>query len=838
MPASASAAVSRPSGRALSPRLAELAKPSVRSLPPDEQAAALDVAAEGPGSLLRQGNRVLVDVRFDQAVVSADGSEPIAASVDALRGAGAKIVNVSRRYQTVTAAAKPGELSRLDDLAKVDAVTEVLTPIVSAAPCPSGEVVSEGDEQLRAAQARNEFEVDGSGVTVGILSDSFDQAVVSADGSEPIAAHAAEDVESGDLPGATNPCEFEAPVEVLEDYEPAPEEPEPADEGRAMAQIVHDLAPGASLAFATAFKGELSFAENIEKLAEPVSSGGAGASVIADDVSYLEEPFFQEGPIGVAVSNVTASGVTYFSSAGNNNLIDATGRDIASWETPEFRDSGSCPSSLVTLSEEIEEEEGPGTGLNPHHCVDFNPGSGVDTTFGITVSPGAILIADLQWAEPWEGVNTDIDAYLLDSKGQVVGGSIEDNVGASKKPFELVGWENGSLSSAEVRLVINNYTGVHTPRLKFALLKNGGGVTATEYPESTGGDIVGPTIFGHNGGRDAMSIGAIRYSTVSAPEKFSSRGPVSHYFEPADGAGPAEPLETPEVLSKPDVVATDCGVTTFFAFEVGGAWRFCGTSAAAPHAAAVAALMLEGHPTATPERIGSLLRASAVLVGSVDPCATGGGLVDAVGAIEEFESSVVIGPAACTPPVSPPPEEEGLAKAASPPTIAITERPAAISRNRSPRIAFTANRPVSFACSLDGGPFEPCTSPFTPARLLPDGQHGFAVSGIDVAGLTGTSETVSFTVDTKPPRTFFRKHPRKLLHTRHRRASAAFRFGSNEEGVSFVCRVDGGLARFCGERLTRRFRVGLHSVRVAATDVAGNVDRTPSVYRFKVKHVG
>jgi hypothetical protein len=828
MPASASAATGRPSDGTLSPRLAELAKPSVRSLPPTRQARLLGLPRSGPGSLLRRGTRVFADVRFDHGA---------AAGVDALRAAGAEIANVSRRYQTATVAVGPGNLRAVARVPHVAGVTEALRPLVYAAEstCPQGVAISEGDEQLRAAEAREAFGVDGSGVTVGILSDSFDKATKAVSGG-PIETHAKEDVENGDLPGEKNTCPGqETPVDVLEDFSPIEPGEEAADEGRAMAQIVHDVAPGASLAFATAFfEDQIPFAENIETLAEPTPSG-AEANVIVDDVAYFDEPFFQEGPVGIAVSKVTAKGVAYFSAAGNDNLIDASGRDMASWETPRFRDSGGCPAPLVTLSGEIEEVEGPGTGLNPDHCVDFNPGTGVDTTFGITVSPGAVLLADLQWAEPWEGVNDDIDAFLLNSEGEVVSDSIGDN-SKSQKPFELLGWENTSGSSKTVRLAINRYSGPSLPRLKFALLENGGGVTATEYPESTGGDIVGPTIFGHSGARDAMSIGAIRYNSSSAPERYSSRGPVSRYFGPADGAGPAEPLASPEVLSKPDVVATDCGATTFFAFEEAGVWRFCGTSAAAPHAAAVAALMLEGHPTATPERIGSLLRASAVPVGSFGPCAIGGGLVDAMAAIEEFKSPVVIGPAACTPPVSPP-LAESLGNI-SPPTIAITERPAPLSRNRTPRIGFSANRPVSFACSLDGGALEPCSSPFTPALPLADGNHGFVVTGVDVAGLTGTSETVAFKVDTKRPRTFFRRRPRKLVRTRHRKARAAFRFGSNEEGVTFTCRVDGGLPRFCGERLTRRFRIGLHSVRVAATDAAGNTDRTPAVYRFKVKHVG
>ncbi len=93
-----------------------------------------------------------------------------------------------------------------------------------------GSVTSQGDAAQRSSVARTTFGVTGSGVMVGVLSDSFN-----------CLGGAGADMTSGDLP----------PVTVLQ------EEPgcssSGTDEGRAMLQIVHDVAPGASLAFATAF---------------------------------------------------------------------------------------------------------------------------------------------------------------------------------------------------------------------------------------------------------------------------------------------------------------------------------------------------------------------------------------------------------------------------------------------------------------------------------------------------------------------------------------------------------------------------------------------------------
>jgi subtilase family protein len=803
-PAAATAAVS-PGDGDLSARLAELARPSLRMAPQGEQAEALSLAADGPGSLLREGNRVLVEVRFDRGA---------AAGADDLRAAGAQVLHASRRYQTVTAAVKPAELHEVAQVARVGFVSEVLTPIVSAvdpvtaATSCAGAATSEGDAQLGAVSARSAFNIDGTGTTVGILSDSFDRAASAT-------RKAAADVASADLPGPGNPCGRSAPVNLFDDsLTPS----KATDEGRAMAQIVHDLAPGASLAFATAFGGIPLFAENIRRLARPVSKGGAGAQVIVDDVIYLEEPFFQDGPVAVAVNEVAAAGVTHFSSAGNSNRIDAEGNNIASWEAQSFRAAAACPLELKTLA-------------GPENCMDFDPGAGSDSTFEITVEKGATLTVDLQWAEPWNGVTTDLDVYLLDSadkpieeeneKGEkFLVGSDDNNVGTTQRPVEVFTWENDNEvePSKKVRLAINRCFGAlcnpaadpfATPRLKFTLVRNTG-VTATEYPKSSGGDVVGPTIFGHNAAAGALSLGAIRYDTTAAPETFSSRGPLTHLFGPVSGTTPAPPIPE-QTISKPNIVATDGGANTFFGQLVSGVWRFFGTSASAPHAAAVAALVREANPTLSAAQVRATLTSTAKPVGAFGPDAVGSGLVDAYSAV----SGVAL-----------------------PPTISITERPPPLGRNRTPSIGFAANRPASFSCTVDGGSLQPCVSPFVPRAPLSDGEHGFAVRGTDLAGRTGTSEVVMFKIDSRRPRTFFRARPRKVIRTRHRRARAVFRFGSNEADVTFACRVDGGLYRFCGKRLARRFRIGRHDVRVKARDKAGNVDRTPAVYRFRVKRRG
>ncbi|MDX6624723.1 MAG: hypothetical protein QOE75_2655 [Solirubrobacterales bacterium] len=733
--------------------------------------AALVPLTHGPGTPLRDGNRVLADVRFERGAV---------AGLADLRAAGAEIVHVGRRYQTVTVAVKPADLKALREVARVGGVTKVLTPLTMGADC-GGLKRSEGDAQLLAPVARANVGVDGTGVTVGILSDSFDR-----DPTAP--TRAAADVASGDLPGTGSPCGSTTPVHVLQD--PFAE----SDEGRAMAQIVRDLAPGAAISFATAFVSEGGFAANIRALA------AAGARVIADDVLYFEEPIFQDGPIAVAIDEVAAAGVTYFTAAGNNNLF-SDGNEVGSWEAP-FRDADSCPPALPPGHQE---------------CADFDPEVGTfDRQFAFEVPPEGQLIVDLQWAEPRGGVTTDFDVFLTDDEGDLVlDGEGEplssefDNVGGTQRPFEFLGVENTSAeNAAEVRLVISRVAGEGTPRLKWIQLGNA--VPTSQQYEVSGGDLFGPTVFGHAAAKGAISVGAIRFNTTTAPEEFSSRGPAVNYFGPVLGPAPAPPLALPETVAKPDLVATDGGVNTFFGQFVGSSWRFFGTSAAAPHAAAVAALALQANPGATPAQIRAALTSTARPVGAFGPDAVGAGLIDAHATVNSLALA---------------------------PVVSITRAPAANSRVRQPSFEFAANRPASFTCVVDGLATA-CGSPFTWPQALSDGVHALVVSGTDLGGRVGTSPTVSFRVDTRPPRTRIVAHPPKRLLTRSRGARASFRFRSSEGGNDFRCKIDKRAYRKCGKRLVKRFPVGPHVLRAKARDAVGNLDPSPAVFRFRVVLAG
>jgi hypothetical protein len=712
----------------LSPSLEELAEPAVAAKPLTAQANQLGLPLAGPGSLVRDGGRVLVTARVPSGVAPA---------LTGLREAGARIVSAGAETETATLAVAPSRLPEVAAVPGVSAVWQVRAPVTFTpeGQCEGGAAISEGLAQLQVDQARSAFELRGMGQTIGVLSDSYDSA--EADPTE-----APDDVLSGDLPGPAGTCSGQQlPVDVLAEG-PA----DGGDEGRAMLQIVHDLAPHSHLAFATAFESEESFAENIEALARPASEGGAGAGVIVDDVAWFEEPFFQDGPIAVAVDNVVDAGVTYLSAAGNDNLFDSGGNRIASWEAPAFRNSGGCPAAVAGGSQ----------------CMDFDPGSGSDDTFGITVEAHETLILDLQWAEPWNGVGTNLDAYLLSSGGgKILAKSTEANISGTQRPVEIVAWENSGAGSQTVQLAINRRLGA-SPRLKFILLQNGGGVSATEYPKSSGGDVVGPAIFGHTGAASAIAVAALPYGDSTRIERYSSRGPVTHLFGPVEGPAPAPPLGAPEVIPKPDLAATDCGATTFFAFLSGGKWRFCGTSAAAPHAAAVAALMRQAKPTLPHQQLRDTLEETAAPVGGFPADAAGAGRVDAFAAIAGLPGPIEGGDG----PSEPAPALETLSGAAttqappaqaapsagpapaprpSVPSTTLLRHPRAVvhTRARSVRLVFRFGSDpaaASFLCRVDRRPYRPCASRFV--RRYGPGRHALEVKAQGPTGLTDPTPAV------------------------------------------------------------------------------------------------
>jgi len=548
--------------------VADFAQPAARQALAERFAQAGLVQFDASG-------RVLVDVHLD-------GRRALADVHAASLRLGAEVFAEDAAYQH-------GVLSlwlsprRALELARAPGVRSVLL-----APPPVthiGKATSQGVGLLHA-DAANASGYTGAGITVGALSDSYDQGL-KAKGS------ASADVKSGDLPGAGNPDGFTSPVAVLKDS------PLGEDEGRAMLQIVHDVAPAARLCFATANGTTTAFAANIRALADP--HGACKADVIVDDVSYLNEPMFQDGEVAQAADDVTAQGVAYFSAAGNepaNNGYAAKFAPVAD-ATARAQQNG-VDLSLIP----------PGTTPGGFHNFAAATG-GVDIAQTITVTTPASLKGStivFQWNDPFGAgdVKTDYDLYVFSADGKsLVKQSTDDNA-ATDAPLELAA---AGLPPGTYQVVIARADAAagkpSAPQLRWTIFGDVAGGDRLTYTT--------PTIFGHTAAAGAISTGAVPFFEPYVPEPFTSTGPVTVYFD-KDGTR----LAKAEVRRKPDIAAPDGGNTTFFTSDTtedaDTLPNFFGTSAAAPHAAAVAALMLQkaGGPHAlAPADVKSLLQSSA-----------------------------------------------------------------------------------------------------------------------------------------------------------------------------------------------------------------------------------
>jgi subtilisin family serine protease len=456
----------------------------------------------------------------------------------------------------------------------------------------TGSVTSQGDVAMRSDQARAALGIDGSGVIVGVLSDSFD-----------CLGGAAAGVASGDLPAGINV------VQEISDCAGA------TDEGRAMMEIIHDVAPGATLAFHTAFDGQADFAQGILDLKK------AGAKVIVDDVGYIDEPMFQDGIIAQAVDRVVARRAAYFSAAGNDARQSYQSR---------FRPSGRFV------------QEGPNLFCEAH---DFDPGSKVDVRQRIRLPAGGLLDLSFQWDQPFfsvsgaPGAASDLDILVFDAARNFVSGSTRTI--ASGDPVEFFKFQNPGAAAA-FNVMITNCSGRDPQRIKYVDFEND--ATFIEF------DTRSATAFGHPNARGAEAVGAADYlETPEAgvspplPEVFSSAGGVPIRLN-ADGSRKRKQ----ELRKKPGIVAPDGTDTTFFGTDrlgdVDAFPNFFGTSAAAPHAAGVAALILQNNPSFVPNRVYQRLRETAIDMGPPGfDFDTGFGFIDAALAAEPTLPPTCIG---------------------------------------------------------------------------------------------------------------------------------------------------------------------------------------------------
>ena len=551
----------------------------------------------------------------------------------------------------------------VDDVPSLARDKRVLTVILAIKPILDvGATTAQGFVTHRAdLTGRN-----GAGITVGVMSDSYDT-------NATASTRASVDVTTGDLPGTTNPNGNTQPVVVLDDPLTG------SDEGRGMAQIVHDMAPAARLGFATASAGQASFADNIRSLAGLPSGThtvpGFAAQVIVDDLYYSDSPMFGTSLVGSAVNEVAALGVSYFSSAGNrasqlgyfsdarivtaaagqaanpslnftnvsqalyaggfHNFRTDGGIDIAQtvtgggnisfqWDDPfnkvvagtqTFSQAGNftgTPASvdvIVPLSQGVPTRiavtapvpssfDAIVTVIDPNgNTVVAAQDTGTDETIFLTPtvtgnytvrisafggSTGNYLVQVFANSTP--GVVTDYNLLFFNNTTGAFISAIAANNLVTNQPLELA-----NVPAGTVQLVIARANTPTGPVLaqKVRYVKSAGAVL--EYF-----DYQTPITFGHNHEPGALSAAGYGPFAPYLPEDYSSPGPSYIYFD-ADGNRLAQPI----IRQKPDIAAATNVNTTFFggdsSRDADTFPNFGGTSAAAPSAAGIAALILQAN---------------------------------------------------------------------------------------------------------------------------------------------------------------------------------------------------------------------------------------------------
>ncbi len=396
-----------------------------------------------------------------------------------------------------------------------------------------GSITSQADAVMNADDARTILGVSGSGIKIGIISDSFDALGGAASG-----------VATFDLPGhPLHPTGNTTPVMVLNDSLV----PSSIDEGRAMAELIHDLAPNAELLFHSAFNNggagppDQTIAIAINNLV------AAGADIIVDDVAVLTTAVYQDSAASQAYNNAKAAGVACFSSAGNN-----ADNAYQGFYNP----------------------------LGNVHNFDLNNSEDGDIFLNVEIPSGNSSIV-LNWSDPTpsiSGPSVVSDYSLQISNGIATLLEADADQAAGADPVEFLGVVNNG-APATLGVLIEANSGASTADLLKVTVYSGVVIADDD-------DTNSPTIFGHPAAEGSVAVAAAAWFSPDTPETFTSVGPVQILF---DSSG----SDVNEIRSAPMVTGIDGTSTTFFGTNTGGSFNFFGTSAAAPHVAAVAALVFE-----------------------------------------------------------------------------------------------------------------------------------------------------------------------------------------------------------------------------------------------------
>ena len=547
-----------------------------------------------PGSqaVITQKGLVKVSVRLNT-------TDP--AAIQILRDAG---LNVTASYHgLVSGTINSKSLLNLANVKSVSTIAAVRKPKTRA-------VTSQAVEALKIENiVKNHPDINGKGLKIGIISDSF--------GLVSEATPVYEDIDNDgiiEITGTDSQINGDAPAvieivkdatyEVQYDADGNPLPPPYTDEGRGMAEVIYDIAPGADQAFYSP-DSNADFAQGILALAD------AGCKVIVDDLQFALEANYQDDEIALAIKEVAdASDVVYLSATGNGGAMafEQNYKDV-----------------------DPQNDDGPLSKIPKGY--DFNQWSRTGTVnypfLECTLPPGDSTWISLYWQNPYSGTlgagaTTDYDMYIFakpDYDFKNIAAYSDNAQGYPESPMgdpvEFVYIENTSYEEiATFYLVINKHHGPDVP-FKVAIDFNGEArVTASVRTNAS-------MNYGHTRSAYCLSVGAVNFKEVLTngeeftnvgqidPEYFSAHGGIIKTLYSDEGVPLRKPLKT----FKPDIASVDGVNTSFFGhysiIDGDETPNFYGTSCSAPNAAAVVVLMRQANPKLNAKQIRDLSRYAA-----------------------------------------------------------------------------------------------------------------------------------------------------------------------------------------------------------------------------------
>ncbi len=399
---------------------------------------------------------------------------------------------------------------------------------------PTTEIITPGYGQLEADITYTRFGLTGNGVKVGTISDgASSRTAVKNAGELPFVS-----VRTGNE-GTAN-----------------------ANEGTGMMEIIHDLAPNASLYFAGLVLDETApnvMANKINELATD------GCRVIVDDIPNYDGSFFSnQTPLGLAIYDFITAGNTYVAATGNDQKDLYNG--VATFDA--------------------------------NYYLKFNDNS---TSILVNVPAKNEINIYLQWSTKWELPSTDLDIYAFDGVTPVgVGGTTRqaDHV----NPKEKLTISNTSNLPITYTIKIKSYTVTPQTDLEYTFI-----IPGYSFPDNNISNTGPHHVFGHRAFPGVISVAAYHADQPLVLADYSSQGKAL-----MDGVW----------QNTPTITATS-NVDTYVGLN--GLWKgpngesrnpFGGTSAAAPHVAGLAALYYQKFSTNTGTNFYTHLTTSAKTLNS------------------------------------------------------------------------------------------------------------------------------------------------------------------------------------------------------------------------------